>query len=409
MQDRELLPTVSGAASSTRRARGEPKFTLSKTDRVVKCAIFTLGAITCLIATSWTLWTRYDASQEVFGATEHSLHLQEFMQNLASLKLYLEFGFLVEASTSLVAHTAEFAHAEHAAERDLVQTLNGKVRSRISTMQGSLEALKAQPALSPAAAIQQALGGPDGNGVEGDVRITVQEFETRIEEIKASTLHRTEQALWDTIAMWDGAQERLLAMLQRIKEQALDSQELQQIAVAKAGKKPGLGRYVTNFFSNLDSFSEQYGERQQLSPATKLKLLRLRGMLAGESSTVQQNTTELHIPDVDLAGVEQQVQEVLAQTPSFPPYNAERFDHQLEGYLNDIIFVDHMSRLSESSLHALKYKHTQYSQGDFASYFMVCMDVLKLVGLRKVPMRWLVDPSAASGKRWPSIDHFDID
>jgi len=329
-----------------RLPRAQPKFVLSKTDRVIKCAIFTLGVIACLLATAWTLWTRYDATQEVVGATEHSMHLQEFLQDVSALKLYLEFGFLLEVATSLMARTEEFTDAERAAEGDLVSTLQRKVRVHLTTMQQQLKAFPEKGTKQFVDnAVTQAFGGLAGEGMQQDIADAVQEFETNVADAKAVTLQKSEKTLWETASMWDGAQERLLAMLHRVEQQAVQDQELQEVAVQTGGgsKRPGLGRYVTNFFNNLLIFEKKHAPRALLSGAVKLKLRRLRGLLVAKVEASKESSERT------LRDAEHQVKEAVAHVSGLPPYHAGRFNHQLEAYLNDVLFRSHAFSLRRHS------------------------------------------------------------
>merc|ERR1711924_56038 len=111
---------------------------------------------------------------------------------------------------------------------------------------------------------------------------------------------------------------------------------------------------------------------------------------------------------IDLEQVEHELQGLIGGT-TLPPYVSRPFNHQIAGYMNDALFVDHMLRLSKAALTPLQVRHQQLKSGtDLSSYFEICLDVVQLAGLRKIPIRWLIDPQAAATARWPSINYFDI-
>ena len=102
--------------------------------------------------------------------------------------------------------------------------------------------------------------------------------------------------------------------------------------------------------------------------------------------------------------LERELHELSVEGGLATPYVSDRFDHQLEAYINDILFVDYLLRMSQRSLNTLRKKHME--RNELEAVFEVCIEVTKLAGRRKVPITWLVDPDATKLARWPSIDGF---
>lgn len=377
----------------------EPQFVLSTTDRVVKCTVVVIGSVACLVATAWTLWARYNATQEVVGAMEHSLQLQEFMQDLAGLLTCLEFGFLLEVSTSLLARTHEFMDAEQIAEGDMMAVLSQKVNVRLKEMHNMVQGN------SDTTSLQSQLGTSE-LAFRQDVQLSLSKFTAHVAKTKAATLQKTERALWERVAMWEVVQERLLTMSRRVSVQAADNQERQEMVISNGGgaSYPGLGRYINNFFVNLEMFQKKYKGRAPLDSSTRKKIEGLRSSVTSHNGLWPNETALSHQTTLQLA--EKELRELIRQT-ELPPYISQPFNHQLEAYTNDVLFVDHMLRLSKSSLDELQTRQSHKSATDTHAFFKICLEVVQLAGLRKVPIRWLVDPRATRTSRWPSIDHFD--
>jgi len=275
----------------------------------------------------------------------------------------------------------------------------------------------------------------DKHGLDADVKSAVKTFFQSVTEAKTPSLKKTEKAMWERVAMWDGLQERLLTVMRRVSVQAANDQERQQLVVATGGGvRSGLGRYVSNFFINLEEFNRQYQQRAPLGAATRQKLQRLHTMvssrdplgvkpdmkkagLAPSNDSTAESEGSLQSMGVDeeeplpVENIERELREVIGEA-GLPLYTSGAFDHRLEAYTNDALFVDHMLRLSESALQDMQARNRQRSltasvTGSVSTYFEICIEVIQMAGLRKVPIRWLVDPRASAASRWPSINYFD--
>jgi len=402
---------------------------------VARFAVLTVVAVASLIVSVYALWARYIAVQEEMGAVQHENSLEEYSQELTGLKLCLEFGFLLEVSTSLLARTDEFLDAEAKAELDLEATLKSKVSKGLIQIEASLIAEATSRAKGAAAitAIEDVFRGE--NGVQDVVRDAVRGFQGHVAVVKADTLQKTERVLWEQADVWNGLQHRLLQLVARLRGGAKGHPEREKMVVSTGMEgvrgRAGLGRYMANFFANLALFEDEYKRKRKrviLSIETRGELERLRGGIN------RPGQTEAVISPAQIERVEAQLREVIAAS-GLPAYVSTRFDHQLGAYLNDVLFVDHILRLRNSDLRLLRDREAATSESDVSERFSICTEVMRLVGLRKVsarlplvcawrvcvfvlsspscwrwqvPIRWLVDPHAMKATRWPSVDHFDI-
>lgn len=302
--------------------------TLGKTDNVTGVALVALVALTSLTLTAWALWSRYIALSEEVGAVQHVNELEEYSQDIAGLKLCLEFGFLLEVSTSLLDRTQEFLDAEAKAEVDLEAALRNKVSRGLVRVEASLieqATRSADNGTAATAAVRQVFRG--GNGVHDLVRDAVRVFQGHVAAVKRDTLQKAERGLWEQDAVWDSVQQRLLQLVARLRAGAEGRPELEKVALATGSEghgRPGLGRYIANFFVNLGAFDKAYREqRRVLAPETRWELEKLH------SGLIKPKANEPVVSPAKVGRLEKQLRELIAVN-GLPPYVSNRFNHQLE-------------------------------------------------------------------------------
>lgn len=297
---------------------------LGKTDNVARAALVTVVALASLTISAWALWSRYNAAEEEIGAVQHENQLEEYSQELTGLKLCLEFGFLLEVSTSLLARTDEFLDAEAKAELDLEAMLRRKVSKGLLKMEtGLIEGSALLLDKNGTSAIREVFRG--ANGVQDVVQSAVRGFQSHIAVLKRDTLQKTERVLWEQADVWNGVQQRLLQLEARLRTGAEGHPERERMVLATGTEghgRAGLGRYTANFFSNLRAFEATYrGKRGLLSPERRGELERLRqGVIQPRNAVVSAGQIER---------MEKQLREVISAT-GLPPYVSTQFNHQLE-------------------------------------------------------------------------------